>query len=212
MNLNIPQKYFILSCNEKGSVRIFKNTRRRAYLAESSFFDLALNDIIDLTDNSVIINKVLPDGKEYLNEFFQIINKNQGKSVTHVLRAMATKESITKQIYNEIGDSLVDKVDVTKAVTGMVFKTNNYLPDHRVKEDLVSDVRKEFLDKDSKVSPETFALLATLYGSHDLKTYFTPFELKELKTSIENNQDDPTYEKLYELSKRLNRVILTLLG
>jgi hypothetical protein len=38
MELNIPQKYFILSCNEKGSIRIFKNTRRRAYLAESSFF------------------------------------------------------------------------------------------------------------------------------------------------------------------------------
>ena len=84
--------------------------------------------------------------------------------------------------------------------------------DHRVKEDLVSDVRKEFLNSGSKVSPETFALLATLYGSHDLKTYFTPFELKQLKSNIEENQDDPTYEKLFELSKRLNRVILTLLG
>ena len=156
MDLNIPQKYFILSCNEKGSIRIFKNTRRRAYLAESSFFDLALNDIIDLTDNSVIINKVLPDDKKYLNEFFQIINKNQGKSVTHVLRAMATNEKITRAIYNEIGDSLVDQVDVTKAVTGLVFKTNNYLPNRNVKRDLVSDLRKEILTAD-KISPEAFA-------------------------------------------------------
>ncbi|MFC6323171.1 GPP34 family phosphoprotein [Companilactobacillus baiquanensis] len=211
MNLNIPQKYFILSCNEKGSIRIFKNTRRRAYLAASSFFDLALNDIIDLTDNSVIINKVLPDDKTYLNEFFQIINRNQGKSVTHVLRAMATKEKITKQIYNQIGDSLVTKVDVTKATTGMVFKTNNYIPDIRVKQELVSEVRKEILTAD-KISPETFALLVVLYGNHDLKTYFSAFEQKQIKTKLEKSKDDPTYEKLLELSKRLSRVILTLLS
>ncbi|MFD1418865.1 GPP34 family phosphoprotein [Companilactobacillus keshanensis] len=211
MNLNIPQKYFILSCNEKGSIRIFKNTRRRAYLAASSFFDLALNDIIDLTDNSVIINKVLPDDKTYLNEFFQIINRNQGKSVTHVLRAMATKENITKQIYNEIGDSLVTKVDVTKATTGLVFKTNNYIPDIRVKQELVSEVRKEILTAD-KISPETFALLVVLYGNHDLKTYFSSFEQKQIKTKLEKSKDDPTYEKLLELSKRLSRVILTLLS
>jgi hypothetical protein len=211
MNLNIPQKYFILSCNEKGSVRIFKNTRRRAYLAESSFFDLALNDIIDLTDNSVIINKVLPDDKQYLNEFFQIINRNQGKSVTHVLRAMATKERITEQIYNEIGDSLVDKVDVTKAVTGLVFKTNNYLPDYQVKKDVVDSMRKEILS-DEKTSPETFALLVTLYGNHDLKIYFSSFEQRQIKQKLERYEDDPTYEKLISLSKRLSRVILTLLS
>jgi len=211
MDLNIPQKYFILSCNEKGSNRIFKNTRRRAYLAESSFFDLALNDIIDLTDNSVIINKVLPEDKAYLNEFFQIINKNQGKSVTHVLRAMATNEKITRIIYNEIGDSLVDKVDVTKAVTGLVFKTNNYLPNRSVKRELVSDLRKEILTAE-KISPEAFALLATLYGNHDLKFYFSQFEQKQLKDKITLYQNDPTYEKLFDLSKRLNRVTLTLLS
>ncbi|MFC6176738.1 GPP34 family phosphoprotein [Companilactobacillus huachuanensis] len=211
MDLNIPQKYFILSCNEKGSVRIFKNTRRRAYLAESSFFDLALNDIIDLTDNSVIINKVLPDDKTYLNEFFQIINKNQGRSVNHVLRAMATNEKITRIIYNEIGDSLVNKVDVTKAVTGLVFKTNNYLPNRNVKRELVTDLRKEILTS-NKISPEAFALLATLYGNHDLKFYFSQFEQKQLKDKIELYQNDPTYEKLFELSKKLNRVILTLLS
>ena len=210
MNLNIPQKYFILSCNEKGSVRIL-NTRRRAYLAESSFFDLALNDIIDLTDNSVIINKVLPKDKEYLNEFFQIINKNQGRSVTHVLRAMATKENITRQIYNEIGDSLVDKVDVTKAVTGLVFKTNNYIPDYQVKKTLVAEVRKEVLGTEP-ISPETFALLATIYGSHDMKHYFSPFEQKQLKEKLTAIQEDETYDKLITLSNRHNRVILSLLS
>lgn len=211
MDLNIPQKYFILSCNEKGSVRIFKNTRRRAFLAEASFFDLALNDIIDLTENSVIINKLLPDDKAYLNEFFQIINKNQGKSVTHVLRAMATKERITEQIYNEIGDSLVNKVDVTKAVTGVFKKTNNYIPNYQVKKDLVKEIRNEILNSD-KISPETFAVLSTLYGNHDLKTFFTPFEQKQLKTKIKEASIDPTYDKLITLSKRLNRVILTVLG
>lgn len=211
MDLNIPQKYFILSCNEKGSVRIFKNTRRRAFLAEASFFDLALNDVIDLTDNSVIINKLLPDDKAYLNEFFQIINKNQGKSVTHVLRAMATKERITQQIYNEIGDSLVDKVDVTKAVTGVIRKTNNYLPNYQVKKDLVKDMRNEILNAD-KISPDTFAVLSTLYGNHDLKTFFTPFEQKQLRTKIKEASVDPTYDKLITLSKRLNMVVLTVLG
>jgi hypothetical protein len=170
-----------------------------------------LNDIIDLTDNSVIINKVLPDDKKYLNEFFQIINKNQGKSVTHVLRAMATNEKITRIIYNEIGDSLVNKVDVTKAVTGLVFKTNNYLPNRRVKRELVADLRKEILTAD-KISPEAFALLATLYGNHDLKFYFSQFEQKQLKDKIALYQKDPTYDKLFELSQRLNRVTLTLLS
>ncbi|MCH4009635.1 GPP34 family phosphoprotein [Companilactobacillus sp.] len=211
MDLNIPQKYFILSCNEKGSVRIFKNTRRRAFLAEASFFDLALNDIIDLTDNSVIINKLLPDDKAYLNEFFQIINKNQGKSVTHVLRAMATKEKITQQIYNEIGDSLVDKVDVTKAVTGVIKKTNNYIPNYQVKKDLVADMRKEILNAD-RISPDTFAVVSTLYGNHDLKTFFTPFEQKQLHHKIKEASVDPTYDKLISLSKRLNMVVLTVLG
>ncbi|AKP67476.1 GPP34 family phosphoprotein [Companilactobacillus ginsenosidimutans] len=211
MDLNIPQKYFILSCNEKGSVRIFKNTRRRAFLAEASFFDLALNDVIDLTDNSVIINKLLPDDKAYLNEFFQIINKNQGKSVTHVLRAMATHEHITKQIYNEIGDSLVDKVDVTKAVTGVFRKTNNYIPNYQVKTDLVKEMRNEILNAD-RISPDTFAVLSTLYGNHDLKIFFTPFEQKQLKTKIKEASVDPTYDKLITLSKRLNMVVLTVLG
>ncbi|KRL66989.1 GPP34 family phosphoprotein [Companilactobacillus versmoldensis] len=211
MELNIPQKYFILSCNEKGSVRIFKNTRRRAFLAEASFFDLALNDVIDLTDNSVIINKLLPKDKAYLNEFFQIINKNQGKSVTHVLRAMATKERITQQIYNEIGDSLVDKVDVTKAVTGVFRKTNNYIPNYQVKKDLVKEMRNEILNEE-KISADTFAVLSTLYGNHDLKTFFTPFEQKQLKTKIKEASIDPTYDKLISLSKRLNRVVLTVLG
>lgn len=211
MELNIPQKYFILSCNEKGSVRIFKNTRRRAFLAEASFFDLALNDVIDLTDNSVIINKLLPKDKAYLNEFFQIINKNQGKSVTHVLRAMATKERITQQIYNEIGDSLVDKVDVTKAVTGVFRKTNNYIPNYQVKKDLVKEMRNEILNEE-KISADTFAVLSTLYGNHDLKTFFTPFEQKQLKTKIKEASIDPTYDKLISLSKRLNRVVLTVIG
>ena len=182
-----------------------------SFLAEASFFDLALNDIIDLTDNSVIINKLLPEDKAYLNEFFQIINKNQGKSVTHVLRAMATHEHITQIIYNEIGDSLVDKVDVTKAVTGVIRKTNNYIPSAEVKQGLVKDIRNEILYAD-KISPDTFAILSTLYGNHDLKSFFTPFEQKQLKTKIKEASVDPTYDKLITLSKRLNMVVLTVLG
>ncbi|WP_125771115.1 GPP34 family phosphoprotein [Companilactobacillus furfuricola] len=211
MELNIPQTYFILSCNEKGSVRIFKNTRRRAFLVEAAFFDLALNDIIDLTDNSVIINKLLPKDKAYLNDFFQIINKNQGKSITHVLRAMATKKRITRNIYNQIGDSLVTKVDVTKATTGLLHKTNNYIPNYHLKKEIVKDMRDEILNED-RISPDTFAVLSTLYGNHDLKIFFTPFEQKQLKTKIKEASIDPTYDKLISLSKRLNMVILTVLG
>ncbi|MCS6109206.1 hypothetical protein DWV12_18150, partial [Clostridium botulinum] len=125
--------------------------------------------------------------------------------------AMATNEKITRIIYNEIGDSLVDKVDVTKAVTGLVFKTNNYLPNRNVKRELVTDLRKEILNS-KKIPPESFALLATLYGNHDLKLYFSQYEQKQLKDKIEVYREDATYEKLFELSKRLNRVTLSLLS
>ena len=85
------------------------------------------------------------------------------------------------------------------------------MPDRNVKRDLVADLRKEILTADI-ISPEAFALLATLYGNHDLKFYFSQFEQKQLKDKMALYNNDPTYEKLFELSKRLNRVTLTLLS
>ncbi|WP_099974156.1 GPP34 family phosphoprotein [Lactobacillus terrae] len=210
MNYNIPQKYFILACDEKGSTKIYTNSRKRAFLAASSFFDLAINDIIDLTEKSVIIKKVLPPEKEYLNQFFQLINKNQGKSVVHVLRSM-NSEKVTKPIYNQIGDSLSVRDVVRKEVKGTIFnKYNNYFADTTLQNKLKNELTEEAFSNE-KLDPETIAILSVLYNGHIVKNNITKSQMDELKSKFKDMEKDPDCEKIITISKRLNRTISTII-
>ena len=112
--------YLLLSVNDKGGIAPIGSMRIRSYMIASGILELILEDVISLSEDEVAVKRELPSDKEYLRLVYNKISEENSIPLKKLARALVTNRKLFKELFNSIGDTLVDLNIVTKTSGGVL--------------------------------------------------------------------------------------------
>ena len=210
-NIGISQRYLLLSVNDKGGIAPIGSLRIRSFLIASGLLELILDDIILLSDDQVIVKQELPNDKEYLRFVYNEISADQPIHLKKLSRALVTNRKLFKELFNSIGDTLVNLNIVTKTHGGVLSHSNQFVGGEESKKNIVEQIRAELLEA-GPVSKEIVILSSLLIGNHTLKRYFSAFEENELKEKISELRKDPANKEMFAMIDGISKTITTIIA
>ena len=210
-NIGISQMYLLLSVNDKGGVAPIGSMRIRSYMIASGILELILEDVISLSDDEVAVKRELPSDKEYLRLVYNKISEEKSIHLKKLARALVTNRKLFKELFNSIGDTLVDLNIVTKTSGGVLGNISQFVGGEESKKRIVEQMRAELLEE-GPVSKDTVVLSSLLIGNHTLKQYFSEFEEGELKAKISELREDPENKEIFAMIDRISKTITTIIA
>ncbi|WHY74746.1 GPP34 family phosphoprotein [Fictibacillus enclensis] len=210
-NMGISQRYLLLSLNDKGGVAPVGSLRIRSFLIASGILELIMEDVILLLDNQVTVNQELPKDKEYLRIVYNRISQEKSVHLKKLARELATNRKLFKELFNSIGDTLVDLNVVTKTNGGILGHSTQLVGGEEDKKNMVEQLRAELLEE-GPVTTDTVVLSSLLIGNHTLKHYFSEFEEQELKDKISSLRKDTTNKEIFAMVDGISRTITTIIA
>lgn len=209
-NIEISQKYLLLVLNDKGRVAPIGSIRIRAFMVASGILELVLDDIVSLSDNQVTVKQELPSDKEYLRPIYNRISR-ETLPLKKLGRELISKRELFKELFNLVGDSLVELDVVTKTNGGILGKSSHYIGSEDSKKQIVEQIRAELLEE-GPVTTDTVVLTSLLIGSRILKNYFSKFEDKDLNDKLTMLRKDTTNKEIFAMIDSISHTITTIIA
>ncbi|MGQ9008802.1 GPP34 family phosphoprotein [Bacillus stercoris] len=209
-NIEISQKYLLLVLNDKGRVAPIGSIRIRAFMVASGILELVLDDIVSLSDNQVTVKQELPSDKEYLRPIYNRISR-ETLLLKKLGRELISKRELFKELFNLVGDSLVELDVVTKTNGGILGKSSHYIGSEDSKKQIVEQIRAELLEE-GPVTTDTVVLTSLLIGSRILKNYFSKFEDKDLNDKLTMLRKDTRNKEIFAMIDSISHTITTIIA
>ncbi|MGA4921045.1 GOLPH3/VPS74 family protein [Bacillus subtilis] len=209
-NMEISQRYLLLVLNDKGRVAPIGSIRIRAFMVASGILELVLDDIVSLSDNQVTVKQELPIDKEYLRPIYNKIS-TETLPLKKLGRELISKRELFKELFNSVGDSLVELDAVTKTNGGILGKSSHYIGSEDSKKQIVEQIRAELLEE-GPVTTDTVVLTSLLIGSRILKNYFSKFEDKDLNDKLTMLREDTTNKEIFAMIDSISHTITTIIA
>ncbi|MGE7186503.1 GPP34 family phosphoprotein [Peribacillus sp. NPDC006672] len=210
-DMEISQKYLLLALNDKGSVAAIGSMRIRAFMVASGILELAAEDIVSLSENQVTVKQDLPSNKGYLGSIYNMISEDNSIPLKKLARGIVTKRNLFKELFNAVGDSLVELDLVSKTNTGLLGHSNHFIPSEGAKKLIVEQIRAELLEE-GPVSTDTVVLSSLLIGSRILKNYFSKFEEKDLNDKLSMLRNDTANKEIFAMIDAISHTITTIIA
>jgi len=210
-NIEISQKYLLLILNDKGRVAPIGSMRIRAFMVASGILELVLDDIVSLSDNQVTIKQELPSDKGYLRSIYNKIATEKSIHLKKLGRELISKRELFKELFNSVGDSLVELDIVTKTNGGILGQSNHYIGSEDSKKQIVEQIRAELLEE-GPVTTDTVVLSSLLIGSRILKNYFSKFEDKDLNDKLTMLRKDTKNKEIFAMIDSISHTITTIIA
>ncbi|SFC52912.1 Golgi phosphoprotein 3 (GPP34) [Bacillus sp. OV322] len=210
-DIQISQSFLLLSLNDKGGVSPLGSLRIRAFLIASGILELALEEVILIEDDQVMVKQELPSNKKFLSPIYNEVLAERSLNFKKLARKLVTNRSLFKDMFNSIGDYLVDMDIVTKNSGGILGHSNRYAGGEETKKQIVEQIRAELLEVGT-VTKDTIALASLLLGSHILKYYFSEFEEKDLNEKLSELHDEKLNKEIFALVDRISHTITTIIA
>lgn len=185
--LTLTQEYMICAVDNKGKISSF-NVERLVCLLASGLLELQLEGCILLDQKTVTVAGALPEQKQYLKPLYDFLNQSSQRKpvkIEQVLEAYTysvTDKNITA-LFDSVGMSLknIGLAEVSKA--GLLGKRNTYIPCKEAVHYVIDMIRSELLEN-VEVTEDIASLVILLDKSGLLKTYFSKYEQREIKTKL----------------------------
>jgi hypothetical protein len=210
-DMEISQKYLLLALNDKGSVATIGSMRVRAFMVASGILELTAEDIVSFSENQVMVKQDLPSNKEYLGSIYNMISEDNPISLKKLARGMVTKRNVFKELFNAVGDSLVELDLVSKTNAGLLGRSNHFIPSEGAKKLIVEQIRAELLEE-GPVSTDTVVLSSLLIGSRMLKNYFSKFEEEDLNDKLSMLRNDTANKEIFAMIDAISHTITTIIA
>ncbi|ADE72421.1 MULTISPECIES: GOLPH3/VPS74 family protein [Priestia] len=210
-NIEVSQKYLLLVLNDKGGVAPIGSLRIRAFMVASGILELVLDDIVSLSDNQVTVKQELPSDKEYLRSIYNKISTEKSIHLKKLGRELISKRELFKELFNSVGDSLVELDVVTKTNGGILGQSSHYIGSENSKKQIVEQMRAELLEE-GPVTTDTVVLSSLLIGSRTLKNYFSKFEDKDLNDKLTMLRKDTRNKEIFALIDSISHTITTIIA
>lgn len=202
-DLAITQEYFICAVNSKGKISSF-STEKLVCLIASGLLELKMENCIQLDKKSVVVTHSLPKTKAYLKPLYDFIDKPKPVRLEKILEAYiySINDKVLYTLINAIGYSLkdLDLVEVTHS------DKTAYIPNARAVHYVIDMIRSEFLEE-GEVTDDIATLLILLGKSKLLKTYFSDYEQKEIKTKLKTLTHSDTGQMIKETVAYVDNMI-----
>ncbi|MED3855568.1 GPP34 family phosphoprotein [Priestia megaterium] len=210
-NMEISQKYLLLVLNDKGGVAPIGSLRIRAFMVASGILELVLDNIVSLSDNQVTVKQELPSDKEYLRSIYNKISEGKSIHLKKLGRELISKRELFKELFNSVGDSLVELDVVTKTNGGLLGQSSHYIGGENSKKQVVEQIRAELLEE-GPVTTDTVVLSSLLIGSRVLKNYFSKFEDKDLNDKLTMLRKDTKNKEIFAMIDSISHTITTIIA
>lgn len=210
-DIQISESFLLLSLNEKGGVAPIGSMRIRAYLIASGILELALEDIILISDDQVTTKIELPADKQFLRPIYNEILTEGPLDFKKLARKLVTDRSLFNDLFDSIGDSLVDLNVVTKKSGGIFSHSNFFVGGETSKQQIVEQIRAELLEE-GPVTKDTIVMASLLMGSHTLKNYFSKFEEVDLNDKLSELRNEKSNEDIFAMVDRISHTITTIIA
>jgi len=209
--MEISQKYLLLVLNDKGGVAPIGSLRIRAFMVASGILELVLDNIVSLSDNQVTVKQELPSDKEYLRSIYNKISEGKSIHLKKLGRELISKRELFKELFNSVGDSLVELDVVTKTNGGLLGQSCHYIGGENSKKQVVEQIRAELLEE-GPVTTDTVVLSSLLIGSRVLKNYFSKFEDKDLNDKLTMLRKDTKNKEIFAMIDSISHTITTIIA
>ena len=210
-NMEISQKYLLLVLNDRGGVAPIGSLRIRAFMVASGILELVLDNIVSLSDNQVTVKQELPSDKEYLRSIYNKISTEKSIHLKKLGRELVSKRELFKELFNSVGDSLVELDVVTKTNGGLLGQSSHYIGGENSKKQVVEQIRAELLEE-GPVTTDTVVLSSLLIGSRVLKNYFSKFEDKDLNDKLTMLRKDTKNKEIFAMIDSISHTITTIIA
>lgn len=210
-DIQISQGFLLLTLNDKGGVATIGSMRTRAFLIASGILELALANVVFISDDKVTVKQKLPSEKSYLSSIYNEILSESSIDFKKLARKLVTDRTLFKELFHSIGDSLVDLDVVTKTSGGILSHSNHFVGGEASKKQIVEQIRAELLEKGA-VTKDSIILTSLLIGSHTLKNYFSKFEKADLDHKLSELRDDELNKEVFAMVDSISHTITTIIA
>lgn len=209
-DLSIIQEYFICIVNEKGKISGFSIEKPVCFVA-AGLLELQIEKCVSIDKKMVTVTRELPEEKNYLKPLYDFVNQSKPVKLEKLLEAY--HYSITDKKWNElmesVGSSLQTMGLVEAGKTGLLGNKKSFVPAKNAVNGIVEKVRAEVLE-DGELTEDVAALVILLEKSKSLKTYFSEFEQKEIKTRLKEIADTPNGKMIKYMVEYVENMIVVM--
>lgn len=184
-DLSIAQEYLVCAVNEKGKLSGFSE-ERMVCLVAAGLLELQMEGCVLVEGKKVVVTAELPEQMYYLKPMYDLLDQPKPMKLDKLLETYNFSFSGKKltELTDAIGASL-EAMGVVEGEMGGLFKsTKCYIPQKGVINSIIDKVRAELLE-DGDVTDDVMALVVLLEKSKCLKTYFSEFERREIKSRLQ---------------------------
>lgn len=191
-DLTITQEYMICAVNENGKISGFSTEKQVCFVA-AGLLEMQLENCIKINKKNVIVTAELPADKMHLKPLYDFINQSKPVKLEKVAEAYncSLTDKRLSEFMDAVGTSLESMGFVKISQTGLFGNKQSYIPTKEAINYVIDLIRSELLE-DGTVTADIASLMILLDKSKVIKTYFSSFEQKEIKTKLKQITNSET--------------------
>ena len=191
-DLTISQEYFICAVNRKGQISGF-STERIVCLVAAGLLEMQLENCVSIDKKTVVVVAPLPEKCSHLRPLYDYINTAKPVKVEKILEdyTYSLTDSRLNALMDSLGRSLIDAGLAEAVKSGLISSRVSYVPTNEAINYVVDMVRSELLE-DVEITADIACLAILLDSSGAIKTYFSDFERKQIKSKLKKLSQSET--------------------
>lgn len=209
--LSVSQGYLVCALNKNGKLPLLSMESPICVLA-GGLIDLIFAKAVTIgEDKKLCITGELNNEYQYLNSIYSFIKESKPMKVDKLASeyAFAFSDKRLKVLINDIGMSLSDLGYVLTENSGLMGKTQCFVPDTKVVDNVIQNIRAELLE-DGIVSDNIMALVSLMDKSNQIKRYFSQYEKNQLKTRLKEIKDTDANKIVTEMIDYIVTIIAVI--
>lgn len=209
-NLSISQSYLLCALNEKGKLPTL-SAEIPLCLVAGGLMDLLNAGCIVIEKKKLKVTEELNKENQYLESLYLFIKKSPNITLEKLALeyGFAINSNKLKKIFEDVGESLVEKQCVTSKKGGLFGNSSCFVPNPKEVDHMVQAIRAEFLEN-GDLSEEIITLTSLLEKSGQIKRYFSKYEKKQLKERIEEIKKESTNQIVKEMLDSITTMIAVI--
>ena len=209
-DLSLTQKFLLCILGDKGKISSF-HFEKNICVAVCGVTELFMDGIVKLDGKNLTVRKELPEEKRFLRPVFQLIERKQPVKFEKVIESFSV--SITDKKMDELIEGIEDSLEkagcVRKEKGGLFGGKNVYIPDPKVVDCIIKNIRAEILEE-GRLSEEVVALTALFHKSGDLARYFSAYEKKDMKKRLKEIKENPENEEIKRMMDYVDSLLMLI--
>ena len=199
MKLLLVDEFFLCSLDNAGKM-IGKDKTKVFFIA--GVVTLEMEKVINIkSDGDIEILTDLPEELERLKEIYNFVKKSSNKSLGDVYMDYDLMDSYELRYFEDVGDYLTKHlyVETVEGKKGLLKKHANQYPIIRqCVNPIVMRLRAELLD-DAEITNDTLMLAYLLYKNEILHTFFSDYEMDDIRKELHRLKEEPTNKDINEV-------------